>query len=139
MHLFCFRSFSKFWCWFLAFTKGGKSASLEAILTGKNFSSKFYSYQTYESINFQPAGFLAFKEKNFTPLLIYNPPNLLLTLSPVCYSSYNTPNPLKKIYSNCCSLFGSLFRSISREAIQVPCICIFYNFLLIKVTGLCPH
>ena len=57
-HLFCFRCFSKFLCWFLAFTKGGKSASPKI----------FIFYHPYESINFWPAGFLAFKEKS-GPLL----------------------------------------------------------------------
>ena len=42
-HLFCFRCFLKNLCWFLAFTKGRKSASPEAILAGfLFFCSKFY-------------------------------------------------------------------------------------------------
>ena len=48
--------------------KGGKSACPEAILAEKNFSSNFIFFHPFESINFQPAGFLAFKEKS-GPLL----------------------------------------------------------------------
>ena len=52
-YIFCFRCFSKFWCWFLAFTEGVKSASLKQILA-RPF---FIFYQPYESIIFYLAGF----------------------------------------------------------------------------------
>ena len=63
-----FRCFSKFYCWFLTFIKGGKSACPEVILAGKKFLQNFIFFHPFESINFQPAGFLAFKEKS-GPLL----------------------------------------------------------------------
>jgi hypothetical protein len=43
----------------LAFIKGGKSACPEAIL-----AENFIFFHPFEFINFQPAGFLAFKEKS---------------------------------------------------------------------------
>ena len=54
MHLFCFRCFSKYWCWFLAFTKGGKSACPKGILAKKNF----LFFHPFKSINSQPTGLL---------------------------------------------------------------------------------
>ena len=62
---FLFQLFFKF----LVYTNGGKSASPEAILEKKiNILQNFIFSHPYESINFQPARFLEFKEQS-SPLL----------------------------------------------------------------------
>jgi hypothetical protein len=69
VHLFVSDIFKNFDVDIWPLLKAEKVLHPKQFWRGKNFLQNFIFSHPYESINFQPAGFLAFKEKSGGPLL----------------------------------------------------------------------